>query len=1494
MSMNPSLPHRRIRACIGLVVAIAMLPTVALGVEEKSHTPVCGVLGADTVWTADNIYEVSDCNIEVPAGITLTIEPGTVVKFGGIAPGYGSAAGSVALIVDGSLVADGSAGAPVVFTSLADDSHGGDTNENGASTGAPGDWRGLALRAGSTTRLGHFVVAYAGSTVFNSTLGYGRAQIDAVEIASLELADGRVSDGASKGLYLRGTGIAPSVTNVAFERNVNTTTSAGNIGAAIYQYSINMQPDYVGVSFSGNDLDSVTIDQWNSTLTQDVRLSAVPYVNSCSYTSCSLLVPDGRVLTIDPGAALSFKGSTGITVQAGGSLLAEGAADAPIRFAARDAAPNWYGLWAQAGSRLRLAHCDVSQAFNSNSGKGGLEIGTADAVVRDSLFHDNAQDGLVIHAPDAQPLSGIDLQNLRFADNGNDGLVVSAAYRAGLVELTLDGGVAERNGRHGIYLTHGGDGPNLRPTLRNLQVRDNAGSGIHFNTYETSPVLDTLSISGNAINAVHWQCNGSISARAITASGNGYDGILLPGCDIGGGRQWDLQQAGVVVDVTGNITLGAGAFLSLGPGTALRFASERALFVRDGSLFALGTVDAPIRLAGAAGTAGSWRGIDVFGDAASVFMRHCDVRDARTGLHVSYSADQVMLQNCDMHDNLEGTEIQLEGAAIRANSIRDNVDFGVVSGYGAVVDARGNYWGDPSGPQHPTSNPLGLGNPVGDNVLFDPWLGEPPAPVGSQGEVIVATGSPDFVSPGQTSDYAIQLLNLKAETLLDALVVLQLPRAAEYVSSTAGGHYWPERNQVVWNLGDIAAGDSLALSARVQFAWGLPRNYRDGTMTLFSASNHGSDIAAAERAAYLDWTHDPVQQRSLLSGDGSAFRAANPALQALYDAAVADGYLFIAAADVQRAGGSARVAVMRHPDDRAVRLLSHAPVGNRTMLFEFAGNQMRAEGSDGGMSLALDTGLQTFSGDWATAAAKADCTEGACMRNCYAQFLGLQYLGNKAGRILAWTAFSFLGGSGIPGAVWEVGSTAIDLVQCYTDCDANPQAHCCSAGQVKWTSGAVSQALSMCMKQECTALGTWEPLAKGRTCVTGTRCVPSIDGTGCVECEERLIKAADAMELRAALAATPAGELCKATTGGKPRCKDLQLLVAKDPNDIRGADGDVTPGKLLSYTIRYENEGTGIAYGVYIVNDLPEALDADSLVISDGGFYLAAERQIVWSVGELGPQGTPEAEGSRTYSVRVASGLPSGIVIANQAVVFFPSVPEETPTNTWVNLVAPLAAIPQQLETGYETALPITLAGREVGSLPLDYRIVTAPSRGSLSGTPPNLVYTPSGGAVGVDDFVFIVDNGLMESRPAQVRIEVTSAGDGDAPTVQSVFPADGAVRVAFSTQPQAGALGDTYAPGIVLGLSEPIDEATIGAQSLTLASAAGDVPALLSYDPVLNQLTLLPTTPLQRGTTYTFTLAAGIGDLAGNPLGTASWSFTTDSDLVFHDGFEAGVPGVR
>jgi len=84
-------------------------PAAALPIPEQpaGGTPVSGTLSADTTWTAANSpYVVADDNLIVPAGITLTIEPGTQVML----DQYHN------LVVSGTLSAVGTVTQPITFT----------------------------------------------------------------------------------------------------------------------------------------------------------------------------------------------------------------------------------------------------------------------------------------------------------------------------------------------------------------------------------------------------------------------------------------------------------------------------------------------------------------------------------------------------------------------------------------------------------------------------------------------------------------------------------------------------------------------------------------------------------------------------------------------------------------------------------------------------------------------------------------------------------------------------------------------------------------------------------------------------------------------------------------------------------------------------------------------------------------------------------------------------------------------------------------------------------------------------------------------------------------------------------------------------------------------------------------------------------------------------------------------------------------------------------
>ncbi len=96
-------------------------------------------ISANTTWPAGSVYVISGL-VTVNSGVTLSLQPGTIVKF----QNSGSTKGK--LLVNGALQAPGTASQPVIFTSINDDSFGGDTNQNGGATrpGA-GDWDSLTI-----------------------------------------------------------------------------------------------------------------------------------------------------------------------------------------------------------------------------------------------------------------------------------------------------------------------------------------------------------------------------------------------------------------------------------------------------------------------------------------------------------------------------------------------------------------------------------------------------------------------------------------------------------------------------------------------------------------------------------------------------------------------------------------------------------------------------------------------------------------------------------------------------------------------------------------------------------------------------------------------------------------------------------------------------------------------------------------------------------------------------------------------------------------------------------------------------------------------------------------------------------------------------------------------------------------------------------------------------------------------------------------------------
>jgi cellulose biosynthesis protein BcsQ len=73
---------------------------------------------------------------------------------------------------------------------------------------------------------------------------------------------------------------------------------------------------------------------------------------------------------------------------------------------------------------------------------------------------------------------------------------------------------------------------------------------------------------------------------------------------------------------------------------------------------------------------------------------------------------------------------------------------------------------------------------------------------------------------------------------------------------------------------------------------------------------------------------------------------------------------------------------------------------------------------------------------------------------------------------------------------------------------------------------------------------------------------------------------------------------------------------------------------------------------------------------------------------------------------------------------------------------------------------PVLLKGTDPDGDALTYSVVTKPSNGTLSGTEPNMTYTPSLNFNGLDSFTFRVSDGVSNSIPATVSLVVNPADD--------------------------------------------------------------------------------------------------------------------------------------
>ena len=188
----------------------------------------------------------------------LTLEPGVVVKF---------ESASAEMLVSGTLNATGTSSDKIVFTSIKDDTHGGDTNNDGGATSpAPGDW-GYIRCYGSGTYDGigifeHCILRYGGNS--SSYL----ANVYSYQSDSFTFKNSVSEHSERNGIYLSSTNGGNISSNTITNNSQYGIRLTGSSNNTIYNNYFNNTNNAYD---NGNNI-------WNITKTEGKSIIGGPYL----------------------------------------------------------------------------------------------------------------------------------------------------------------------------------------------------------------------------------------------------------------------------------------------------------------------------------------------------------------------------------------------------------------------------------------------------------------------------------------------------------------------------------------------------------------------------------------------------------------------------------------------------------------------------------------------------------------------------------------------------------------------------------------------------------------------------------------------------------------------------------------------------------------------------------------------------------------------------------------------------------------------------------------------------------------------------------------------------------------------------------------------------------------------------------------------------------------------------------------------------------------
>jgi hypothetical protein len=404
----------------------------SLNSDNQLYTFIPQDFWADTEFPASLSPYVFYLEPVVQEGVTLTIDPGSIIKF------YDAHS---SLTISGTLNAIGTNTNQIVFTSFEDDSVGGDSNGDGAATsGVEGQWMGIEFMPTSqNSDMENAIFRYGGGTIGFSPPGWGRVLW--ANNSSFTLKDSIVEDNQNYAMYLDTSN--STVDNVQFLRNDDNTSvfQQGTLyidgGSPVIENSDFEQDSKALVilsgtaavennTFSGNTYPIIwgggspvfSNNQMSNDVHEGIRppniASGIVELPAGTYVApFGVTVNDGATYIIDAGVTILFDGGAGLEVD--GTLIVNGTMANPVVFTSSNPSPQpnaWQGIdFTSTSSGSQLQYLTVEYA-GASPYLAGIKVDQTSIQLQNSIVENNSNNGIMLNNSNSV------IDGVQFSGNG--------------------------------------------------------------------------------------------------------------------------------------------------------------------------------------------------------------------------------------------------------------------------------------------------------------------------------------------------------------------------------------------------------------------------------------------------------------------------------------------------------------------------------------------------------------------------------------------------------------------------------------------------------------------------------------------------------------------------------------------------------------------------------------------------------------------------------------------------------------------------------------------------------------------------------------------------------------------------------------------------------------------------------------------------------------------------------------------------------------------